>query len=273
MYNKEIITKQIKNKSREIGFDLVGITTADSFPEVFENLKKRNLSNFIKHNLKLLTTPKLHLSGAKSIISLGISYASSKKYFNEDSYIALYARGKDYHSVIKEKINLLIEYISKYYPEIKMKAYTDSPYILEKEIAFRAGLGWIGKNNILINPLYGSYLLLGEIIIDIELKYDERLVINKCGDCTLCLDNCPGGALEKPHYLNYQNCVSYLTQKPGLLNKWEREKIDNNLWGCDKCLEICPYNRNIPVDLHPEFYPVLKGHIKGIINKTEKSIE
>src|SRR5690554_5683338 len=140
MNNKEIITKEIKDKSREVGFDLVGVTTADSFPKTLENLKKRNLSDFINQNLELLTSPKLHLSGAKSIISLGISYASLKNYFNEDSYIALYARGKDYHSVIKEKINLLIEYISKYYPEIKMKAYTDSPYILEKEIAFRAGL-------------------------------------------------------------------------------------------------------------------------------------
>src|SRR5690554_2309533 len=205
MNNKEIITKEIKDKSREIGFDLVGVTTADSFPKTLKNLKKRNLSDFISQNLKLLTSPKLHLSGAKSIISLGISYASSKNYFNEDSYIALYARGKDYHQVIRKKLNLLMKYIYELYPDAKMKAYTDSPYILERAIAFRAGLGWIGKNNTLINPIYGSYLLLGEIIVDIELQYNERLETNKCGDCTMCLDNCPGRALKKPCYLNYQN--------------------------------------------------------------------
>jgi epoxyqueuosine reductase len=253
------LTRRIKEQAREIGFDLVGITSAKPLLEARKILKERNING----NLALLTTPGLHLPGARSIISLAISYASSRE-FKEDASIALYARSRDYHIVLKEKMEFIINYIKKLEPEVRFRAYTDTGNILEREIARRAGLGWIGRNNNLLNPEYGSYLFLAEIITDLDLDLDREMT-GDCGNCQLCVDNCPGKAL-KPYYLEPEKCISYLTQKRGFLSLSNREKIGNNLWGCDACLSICPYNRNIPLDLHPEFTPVLRGDLETILN-------
>ena len=216
------------------------------------------------------------MSSAKTIISLALSYAASnnliKKCRNkEDSYISLYARGQDYHNVMKQKIKLLIEYIKKIKQNSKTIFYCDNGNLLEREIAYRAGLGWIGKNNSLINPVYGSYLFLGEILTNIDLNIDKP-IREQCGNCNLCLKNCAGNAFIEPYHLDSEKCISYLTQKKGFIPENERVKIGTNLWGCDICLQVCPFNYNIPVDLHPEFKPVIKGDIIKILNFNKKNI-
>ncbi len=265
------ITTNVKKKAREIGFDLIGITTAEPFDDTFQLILNRELSEFINPDKRLLTKPGLLMKNAKTIISLALSYASSEVLSNDDSNIALYARGKDYHLVMKEMMSSLENYIKTLYPEAKTTAYSDTGPLLDREIAQRAGLGWIGKSNNLINPIYGSFLILGEIITNLEFLYDKETE-NLCGDCNLCLKYCPGGALEKAYFLNYHKCISYLTQKKGILDHEERKKINNNLWGCDKCLQVCPYNQGIPVNLHQEFAPVIKADVDEILNFTEKNI-
>ncbi len=272
--DKTRLTEIIKKKSREIGFDLTGITSAEPFLRAFQVLKERKargkLSEFTNKDIKLLTTPRLHLPSAESIISVGISYASKKK-FEEDAYIALYARGEDYHRIIEGKMESLIDFIKEYKPAARFKAFTDTGPLLDREIAHRAGLGWIGKNNNLINPHYGSFLVLGEILTDLHLEYDE-IMETGCGECGLCLENCPGEALKEPYFLDSDLCLSYLTQKKGIIPDVEREKIGLSLWGCDRCQEVCPYNLNIPTDLHSEFTPVLEGDFNQILKFAGKKI-
>lgn len=266
------LTEKIKDKAKEIGFDLVGITSAEPFRKALEILKKRELSEFTSKDLKMLTTPRLHLPGARTIISLAMSYASSERFTDEEAYIALYARGRDYHHVFREKMELLMDYIKELRIDARMKAYTDTGPILEREIARRAGLGWIGKNNNLINPRFGSYLFLGEILTNLDLELDQEIEPG-CGHCERCIQSCPGNALIEPYYLDPEQCISYLTQKRGILPEQERKKIGRNLWGCDTCQRVCPYNRDIPVDLHLEFTPLLKGDFKKVLGFMKHKME
>lgn len=259
-------TQKVKKWSKDIGFDLVGICSAEPFNKAYQYIKNRNLSSFVDDNKELLTTPQIHLKTAKSIISLGISYAS-KRNTKDNQFIALYACGMDYHRFMKEKMEELIDRINTLPEDIETIAYSDTGALLDREVAYRAGLGWIGKNNNLINPDYGSYLFLGEIITNLELEYDKPIE-SRCGSCQLCLENCPAAAL-KPYDLNHEKCLSYITQKRGILTEEERSTIGNRLWGCDTCLETCPYNNSIPMGLHDEFRPVLKGNIKEILDYTK----
>lgn len=263
----------IKAKARDIGFDIVGITSAAPLLKAREVLEKRKeagqLPGFTDEDILLSTTPRMHLEDARSIIALAMSYAS-KVEFDEEVYIALYARGKDYHTIMRNKMNELIDFIKNINPESNCKSFVDTGPLLDKEIAARAGLGWIGKNNLLINPEYGSFLVLGEILTSLELKYDNPIE-NGCKNCQACIQMCPTGAL-KPYYLDLSRCRSNITQKTGILSEEEKKAIGENLWGCDSCQMVCPYNENLPLDLHPEYRPVLPGKIEEVLGLTKKNM-
>ncbi|MGM0437255.1 MAG: tRNA epoxyqueuosine(34) reductase QueG [Bacillota bacterium] len=272
MINKNIV----KKKAKELGFDLVGFTTAEPFSEIKEILKRRKdkgeLSSFISHDLDLLTNPKKHLKNAKSIISLAISYANSNKRNNKLNYsISNYTWGDDYHLVFNDRLNKLNKFLKNYNSSIKTKSYVDTGPILDRAIAERAGLGWIGKNNSLINKKFGSYIFLGEIITNIDFIPDKK-VDNKCGNCRKCIEVCPGNALIEKNHINPKRCIGYLTQKKGIIPVEERKKIGNNLWGCDRCQEVCPYNKNIVTDLHEEFDIKLNEDLKTILTFSKKNI-
>ncbi len=263
------ITEMIKNKAYEIGFNLVGICDPEPLKYAYNVLKIRKNNNtmpeMITANLELLTTPGMHMQSVSSIISLAISYAGNLAQDEEEACIASYARGKDYHQVMKEKMNKLITYIKKIDSNVIAKSFSDTVPLLEKEIARKAGLGWIGKNNLLINSKYGSFLVLGEILTNLKLDYDKPLK-NGCGTCRICINKCPTGALERPYHLNPQLCISYLTQKKGFLTEKENKSIQNNLWGCDICQLYCPYNQNVDVNIIKEFKPELEANLIEILN-------
>ena len=266
MINKNLV----KKKAKKIGFDLVGFTTAEPFNDLKTILKKRKendeLSTFIDDDLELLTNPKKHMKNAKSIISLAISYGNSKNRSSKLNYsISNYTFGKDYHLVFNKKLKKLDNYLKNNTKNVETKLYVDTGPILDRAIAERAGLGWIGKNNSLINKKYGSYIFLGEIITNLDFIPDKK-VENKCGSCKKCIEICPGNALIEPYHINPNKCIGYLTQKKGIIPVKERKKIGNNLWGCDKCQDICPYNKNIKTDLHKEFEIKLNEDLKTILN-------
>lgn len=272
--DRKKITRLIKEKALKIGFDLVGITSAEPFSRAYNILLERKkegfLSEFTHQDIKLLTTPELHLPGVKSIISLALSYAVNRPNYNSNFYISTYALGRDYHIVIKNKMKVLINYIKELKSGFNFKLYTDTGPLLDREVAYRAGIGWIGKNNNLINPDYGSYLFLGEILIDFELDEDMPMK-NRCNSCNKCLNNCPTGALKEPYFIQPDLCISYLTQKKGILLEKEFNNIGNNLWGCDRCQIACPYNQNIPVNIHDEFKPKIKGNLE-VLDFNKKNI-
>ena len=193
---------------------------------------KDQLPEFMNKNIKKITHPKLILPEAQSIIALALSYNISLPE-NEEAFISKYSRGKDYHLVMKNKMKKVVSFLENIEKKVKVKILVDTGPLLEREVATRAGIGWIGKNTNLINPQLGSYLFLGEIITNLNIEPTEKNKKNKCQNCYICIENCPGGALNKenPYFLDENKCISYLTQKKGILSEAERELIGINLWG------------------------------------------
>lgn len=170
--------------------------------------------------------------------------------------VARYARGRDYHGVFEEKLEALAGTVRELAPDVGVKPYVDYGPVLERAHAQRAGLGWIGKNTVLIDPDLGSYLLLGELLTTLDLPADEAFTADRCGSCTRCLEACPSDAIRGPRQLDSRRCISYLTiELQGPIPERLRPAIGNRVFGCDICQEVCPWNRGAPAHEHPEFEP------------------
>ena len=260
------ISNLVKDRAQSLGFDLVGITQAE--PKIENNffldwLNKGfagNMKYIEKNSDKRIDINKV-LPNAKSIISCALNYNTdfpySNKLSNKDKgWIARYAWGDDYHDVLLKKLKILKEYfLSLYSDQHNVKVYVDTGPVLEKVYSQYAGVGWIGKNTCLINQELGSWLLLGEIITDTELEYDKK-AIDRCGSCTRCIEACPTDAIVEPYVLDSRKCISYLT----IELKEEipidlRDGLDNNIFGCDICQDVCPWNRKSPTNTSEKFLP------------------
>lgn len=259
-------TRSIKSKALELGFDLVGISPVDSFPEhqLYKEWLNKGFSGemkYLERNPEKRENIENVLPGAKSVISCAMNYNTSYPYSTDlndkaNGWISRYAWGDDYHDVIKEKLQVLITHIGGESSEkIVSKLYVDTGPVLERTFGKYAGVGWVGKNTCLINQEIGSWIFLGEIITNIELEYDIP-VPDRCGTCTRCIDACPTDAILEPYVLDSRLCISYLTielkdQIPIEL----REGVRNNIYGCDICQDVCPWNKRAPVSGKPEFQP------------------
>ncbi len=267
-------SKIIKKKLKEIGFDLIGFTKPELDQTLINNFISRyednDLPPFVHHDSESILNPKKLAPFVKTVIVLGLSYNWDNNDNDADGYISYYSRGEDYHKVFKRKFNKAVAILDNFYDDLKYEYFVDNAPVLEKVFAQQAGLGWIGKNTLLINEKYGSYIFLGEIFINKELEIDTKKE-NKCGSCTVCIDNCPTGSLNTPYYLNYRTCRSSLTQVKGKLNEKQEKLIGNSIWGCDKCQDLCPYNQDIPKNIHKELKPKIKGNITKILNYNRKS--
>jgi len=189
--------------------------------------------------------PRLLVDGAKSVISLGLNYYTEAQQSDPEApKISMYALGEDYHSVIKAKLKILLERLREVIGEVNGRAFVDSAPVLDKAWAQKAGLGWIGKHTNLISKQKGSYFFLAELIVDVELAYDLPMQIDHCGSCTRCIDACPTEAIVAPYVVDGSRCISYLTIE--LKNEIPAEfqgKMDNWMFGCDVCQQVCPWNR------------------------------
>lgn len=249
MNNKEL-TEKIKIFSKELGFTLVGITTPEKVPDIdyYKSWLEEGFAgemDYLKRNIEKREDPELLLPGTRSIICLGLNYYLPVS--QNDFKVARYALGDDYHFFMKEMISHLIDKIKALVPEVKGRPYVDTAPILERSLAKRAGLGWIGKNTLLINPARGSYFLLGELFLNLELEYDQP-VRDHCGTCTLCIDACPTGAFVEAGKLDSNLCISYLTieakqEIPENLTGY----MAGNIFGCDICQDVCPWNKKFSV--------------------------
>ena len=239
----------IKNKSIELGFISCGISKSGFLENEigrFESWLKDNYHgqmSYMERNFdKRMDTRKL-VDGSKSVISLLFNYYPSKEINNNSFKISKYAYGKDYHFIIKDKLKTLLSSMRNEIGEIDGRVFVDSAPIMEKAWAKKSGLGWIGKNTNLISKKTGSFFFIAEIIVDLELEYDNE-VTDHCGSCTACLDACPTDALYEPYKIDASKCISYFTielkeQFPNDLKK------DFNDWifGCDICQDVCPWNK------------------------------
>jgi epoxyqueuosine reductase len=254
-------TRKLKEKAHSLGFELAGATPAVSSPQYpdFLNWLSKGYAgemSYLERRKEERGDPQKILLGAQSIFCVGLSYNPSPEHYPllEKNPISCYAWGKDYHEVLGEKLTVLADYLrSELEPATQVKSYVDTGPILEKNYAAAAGLGWIGKNTLLLNKKFGSFLFLGEIITDTELAYDEP-ADNLCKTCTACMDACPVGALEEAGVLNATKCISYLTLEHRS-DLPENTNLHGYLAGCDLCQTACPYNVHAPQSLEPTFQP------------------
>jgi epoxyqueuosine reductase len=253
------LKQSIKEKARQLGFILAGVTSSEPpqhYPvfEAWLNNGLHGTMNYLaeERSCTRRDDPKQILPGGKSILVLALPYQPLTFDFRPSTFhIASYALGDDYHDIIPPRLKQIIEFIEEQVGHpIPNRYYTDTGPVLERELAQRAGLGWIGKNSMLINPKAGSTFFLAEILLGIELEPDEDIVTDHCGTCTCCLTACPTQAILPDRTLDARRCISYLT----IENKDEipeelRPKIGNWIFGCDICQMVCPWNRfSAPAD-------------------------
>jgi epoxyqueuosine reductase len=255
-------TRLIKNKAAELGFLFCGISTARFLEEEAPRLESwlnRGLNaklDYMANYFDKRLDPRLLVEGAKSIVSLAYNYYPSE-HQREDSYhISKYAYGVDYHFVVKDKMKELFEYIQEAIGEVDGRMFVDSAPVLDKAWAKNAGLGWVGKHTLLLNPKHGSFFFVSELILDLELIPDEPIK-DYCGTCTKCIDACPTNAIVEPYVVDASKCISYLTieLKDALIENNLQAQMSDWMFGCDICQDVCPWNRFAKPHNEPLFQP------------------
>jgi len=250
----------IKDLAREIGFDLVGVSIPVPHPklEYYRDWLARGYAGdmrYLYENREIRENPALLLENARSVICVGLNYRRRDPPWsgsNSAGRIAQYARGPDYHVVIRRMLEELVQQASAALDEtFESRICVDTAPILERALAASAGLGWIGKNTMLINRRLGSYFFLGEVFTTLELSPDEA-VADACGECRQCLDACPTRAIVQPGLLNASRCISYLTiEHRAEIAPEFYPLIGDRIFGCDICQEVCPYNPKAPTATCP----------------------
>jgi epoxyqueuosine reductase len=241
-------SEAIKNRAKELGLDSCGITSADparhaAFYQQWTADGKAGEMQWLSRDPERRGDPRHVLPGAKSIIVAGLNYWQAQP--QGRGRIARYALGEDYHHVLLEKLNVLAAEItgSGEPAGVAAKIYVDTGPVLEKPLAERAGVGWQGKSTMLIHPKFGPWLLLGEIITTLDLPPDVPMQ-DHCGSCSRCLEACPTGAITAPYQLDARKCIAYLTiELKGSIPEEMRPLIGDRVYGCDECLDVCPWNR------------------------------
>lgn len=252
MYNHsniDSLTIDIKTRAKTLGFMSCGISKAGFLEEEapklenWLNKKMNGEMSYMQRNFDMRLDPTKIVEGAKSVISLTYNYYSEKTYEDSNFKISKYAHGNDYHSVIKNKLKDLFEYIKEKTGDINGRVFVDSAPILERAWAKKGGLGWIGKNTNLISKKNGSFFFLCEIILDLELEYDH-IETDHCGSCTACIDACPTNAIVEPYVVDGSKCISYYTiELKNNIPDYAKNTYDDWIFGCDICQDVCPWNR------------------------------
>ena len=251
----------IKEYAAEVGFDLCGIARARSLDEHRAILTKWTYAGmngdmaYLGHNIEKRTDPRILVPGAKSIIVTGLNYYSEKKQGgNGVPVISRYAYGVNYHDIIRGKLNKISDFIKSIYPEAFVRSYVDSAPLLEKAWGREAGLGWPGKHSLLINREIGSFFFLGVIVVNIDLEYDQATEEDSCGICKLCVDSCPTGAINNNRTIDTHKCIAFLTlESKSLIPDDLVSKLEGRAFGCDKCQEVCPWNKSAKHHKTPDF--------------------
>jgi epoxyqueuosine reductase len=269
MRNQQQLTQFLKAKAASHGFSFCGISKAEFLHEEAPRLEawlKRNYQGkmgYLENYFDKRLDPTLLVPGAKTVISLLYNYYPEKDLNQSDSLkIAKYAYGEDYHFVIRDKLKILMDEIREHAGDINGRVFVDSAPVMERAWAKKSGLGWIGKNSLLVTKEQGSFFFLAELIIDLELEYDGPIK-DYCGTCTACMDACPTDAIPQPYVVDGSKCISYFTIE--LKEEIPAEvsgKFENWIFGCDICQDVCPWNRFSKPHAESRFQP--HDHLKQI---------
>lgn len=250
MINKNEIFIRIKEYAADIGFDACGICKV----EAIDNSEKNHLKDWLNksyhadmgymaNHFEKRCDPTLLVEGSKSIVCVALNYYPKEKQSYDIPQIAYYAYGKDYHIIMKEKLQLLFDKIKMLVPTLEGRIFCDSAPVMERYWAAKAGLGFIGKNSLLILPKKGSYFFLGELILNVEADYDTPITVS-CGNCTRCMEACPTKAISPSKVINSNKCISYQTiENKGEIDQDIIPNLNNRFYGCDICQQVCPWNK------------------------------
>lgn len=258
-------TDQIRNYALQLGFDACGFAKAGRLDEEADRLEqwlsedRHATMNWMANNFEKRVDPTLLVPGSKTVISLLASYyhPSHEEQIGviEKPLVAKYAQGRDYHKVLKKKLKELFSFTSEICGGIEGRYFVDSAPVLDKAWAVKAGLGWVGKNSNVLNKNLGSYFFIAELIIDQELVYDSPTT-DHCGTCTACIDACPTDAIYEAYKVDATKCISYLTiEHKGEIDDQYHTDIQNWVFGCDICQDVCPWNSKAKLTRFIDFYP------------------
>jgi epoxyqueuosine reductase len=255
----------IKSIAAGLGFSFCGISKAEFLDEEAARLEewlKRGYAaqmHYLEMNFDQRLDPRLLVPGAKSVVSLIYNYYPKKDLAENGSAaglkIAKYAYGEDYHFLVKDKLKIFMQRLQREIGEVNGRAFVDSAPVHERAWARKAGIGWIGKNSLLLNRNMGSFFFLAELVLDLELEYDGPIK-DYCGSCTACMDACPTDAIPQPYVVDGNKCISYLTiELKDEIPVEQKGKFDNWIFGCDICQDVCPWNRFSRPHNEPGFEP------------------
>lgn len=257
------VSAAIKGKALKLGFAECGYSRAGPLPEEAARLRdwldagRHADMGYMARNFDKRTDPTRLVEGAQSVISLLFNYYTDQKQQDPEApVISKYAYGRDYHQVMKDRMHLLFGYIRELRPDANGRIFVDSAPVLDRAWAKRAGLGWIGKNSCLISRTLGSFVFIGEIILNLELEYNQVPESDFCGSCNRCIEACPTGAILDNRTLDSERCISYQTiENRGEIPSELNGLLAGRVFGCDICQDVCPWNRKAILHATAEFNP------------------
>lgn len=260
--NKEKYTQKIKSEAAKMGFAACGIAKASFLEKDAAHLEKwlsagmHGSMKYMENHFDKRLDPRLIVDNAQSVIVFLYNYYTDEIDFNSLLKISKYALGKDYHFVLKQKLYQLLEKIRNFTGDFNARVFVDSAPILERSWATKAGLGWQGKNSCLIMPRQGSFFFIAEIITDLALNYQNQYAKNHCGKCKKCIDACPTNAIVSPGMIDSRRCISYLTiELKKEIPEAFKQKMNGYIFGCDICMNVCPWNKFAKNHTEPAFLP------------------
>jgi len=254
----------VKQTAAQLGFDYCGIAKAEKLNDEARRLESwlnkgfNGSMSYMNNYFDLRIDPSKLVPGAKSVITLLLNYFPAEQQKAEVPRISKYAYGKDYHEVIREKLKSFFQTLQQNIGEINGRGFTDSAPVLERSWAVKSGLGWVGKNGNLITKNQGSFFFIATLITDLELEPDDLFTKDYCGTCTKCIDSCPTEAILPNKVIDGSKCISYFTieLKDLLIPTDMKDKFENNMFGCDICQDVCPWNRFSKPTNEAEFTPL-----------------
>lgn len=267
-----MLKEKVYELAKEIGIDIIGITDAEPLDRIGKQLVTRQESGtdteFEERDLDKRINPRLTMEDCNSIIVVGMSY--NKKGYKRGSAkvkggLSMSSWGRDYHAVLEGKMRDLVDALEKT-RDFNHMVFCDTGPLVDRELAWKAGLGYYGNNCSIINPEFGSFIFIGYILTSLSIEGNKYAMDSECGHCRLCIDACPTSALIKGGVLNPRLCISYLTQTKELIHDELAAKMGIKIYGCDTCQAVCPKNKGARLSPHPEFNPVKTG---GIVDMEE----
>ena len=264
-FRSPVTAGAIKERARLSGFTSVGIVSAASLDEEGRRLKEwlargyHGAMSWMARDVEKRISPREIFPEARSMVVVALNYYTPQQHAENlaTGKVSRYAWGDDYHDVVTEKLRSLLAWIKEQDPRAEGKVCVDIQPVMDKAWAVRAGIGWLGKHSNVITTEYGSWVFIGELLLNLELEYDQEQVEDHCGTCTLCIDACPTSAITEPYVVDSNKCISYATielRAPELPQEIE-QNLSGWLYGCDICQDVCPWNRFEQVTTEPRFAP------------------